>query len=59
MDNKQYFLSRYKQLGETITDAGGPTLPGTYMFDVYVDYITNSEATDEYEKLLLTVQIAE
>lgn len=47
------------EVGDTITDAGGPTLPGTYIFDVYVDYITNSEATDEYEKLLLTVQIAE
>ena len=47
------------EVGDTITDAGCPTLPGTYMFDVYIDYITNSEATDEYEKLLLTVQIAE
>ena len=47
------------EVGDTITDAGGPTLPGTYIFDVYVDYITNSEATDEYHKLLLTVQIAE
>ncbi len=47
------------EIGDTITDAGGPTLPGTYIFDVYVDYMTNSEATDEYEKLLLTVQIAE
>ncbi|MBI5003003.1 hypothetical protein HZC31_06460 [Candidatus Woesearchaeota archaeon] len=47
------------EVGATITDAGGPTLPGTYIYDVYVDYITNSGNTDEYEKLLLTVQIAE
>ncbi len=47
------------EVGDTITNAGGPTLPGTYIYDVYVDYITNSGNTDEYEKLLLTVQVAE
>ncbi len=47
------------EVGETITDAGGPTLPGTYIFDVYVDYVTNQGNTDEYEKLLLTVQVVE
>jgi hypothetical protein len=47
------------EVGETITDRGGPTLPGTYIFDVYVDYVTNQGNTDEYEKLLLTVQITE
>lgn len=47
------------EVGDTITNEGGPTLPGTYIFDVYVDYVTNSGSTDEYEKLLLTVQVAE
>lgn len=47
------------EVGDTITDAGGPTLPGTYIYDVYVDYVTNQGNTDEYEKLLLTVQVAE
>ena len=47
------------EVGETITNAGGPTLPGTYIYDIYIDYVTNSGSTDEYEKLLLTVQVAE
>lgn len=47
------------EVGDTITNAGGPTLPGTYIFDVYIDYLTNQGNTDEYEKLLLTVQVAE
>lgn len=46
-------------VGYTLTENGDPIVPGTYIYDVYIDYVTNSEATDEYEKLLLTVQIAE
>ncbi len=47
------------EVSDTITDEGGPTLPGTYIFDVYIDYITNQANTNEYEKLLLTVQVTE
>lgn len=47
------------EVGDTLTYDGDPTVPGTYIYDVYVDYVTSSGATDEYEKLLLTVQVVE
>lgn len=47
------------EVGDTLTYDGDPTVPGTYIYDVYVDYVTSSGATDEYEKLLLTVQVTE
>lgn len=57
--NEELVLPLIIEVGDTITDVGGPTLPGTYIFDVYINYVTNQANTDEYEKLLLTVQIAE
>lgn len=62
-----YTLERSEELilpiiidvGDTLTYNGDPTVPGTYIYDVYVDYVTSSGATDEYEKLILTVQVAE
>ncbi len=62
-----YILERGEELilpliidvGDTITEKGDPTLPGTYIYDVYVDYVTSTGSTDEYEKLLLTVQVVE
>lgn len=57
--NGELVLPLIIEVGNTITDAGGPTLPGTYIFDVYLDYVTNQGNTDEYEKLLLTVQVVE
>lgn len=47
------------EVGDTLTNDGDPTVPGTYIYDVYIDYVTSSGATDEYEKLILTVQVVE
>ena len=57
--NEEVILPLIIEVGDTLTEDGDPVVPGTYIYDVYIDYVTNSEATDEYEKLLLTVQVAE
>lgn len=57
--SEEVILPLIIEVGDILTEKGDPVVPGTYIYDVYIDYVTNSEATDEYEKLLLTVQVAE
>lgn len=57
--SEEVILPLIIEVGDVLSSDGDPVVPGTYIYDVYIDYVTNSEATDEYEKLLLTVQVAE
>lgn len=57
--NEEVVLPLIVAVGDTITNKGDPTLPGTYIYDVYVSYRTDSGATDPYQNLILTVQVAE
>lgn len=45
------------EVGDYLTEKGDPVVPGTYIYDVYISYITNPESTDEYQNLILTVQV--
>lgn len=47
------------EVGDYLTEKGDPIVPGTYIYDVYISYITNLESTDEYQNLIMTVQITE
>lgn len=47
------------EVGDTLTTTGDPLLPGTYLFDIYIGYTTSQGNTDEYQDLLLTVQVTE
>ena len=46
-------------IGDKLTYSGDPVVPGTYIYDVYVAYITNQEMTDAYQNLVLTIQVVE
>lgn len=47
------------EIGNKLSEDGDPVVPGTYIYDVYIGYITNAGNTDEYQNLLLTVQVKE
>lgn len=46
-------------VGDKLTASGDPVVPGTYIYDVYIAYVTNPEMTDPYQNLILTVQVGE
>lgn len=45
------------EVGDYLTKTKDPVVPGTYIYDVYISYVTNPESTDEYQNLILTVQV--
>ncbi len=47
------------EVGEYLTENGDTVVPGTYIYDVRVGYITNAGNTDEYQNLIMTVQVTE
>ncbi len=47
------------EVGDYLTDKGDPVVPGTYIYDVRIGYVTSSGSTDEYQNLVLTVQVVE
>lgn len=47
------------EVGDTLTTTGDPLVPGTYLFDIYIGYTTSQGNTDEYQNLILTVQVTE
>ena len=57
--NEEITLPIIIEVGDTLTEKGDPVVPGTYIYDVYVGYITNAESKDEYQNLIMTVQVTE
>jgi hypothetical protein len=57
--NEEIILPIIIEIGDKLTEKGDPVVPGTYIYDVYVGYITNAESTDEYQNLIMTVQVTE
>ncbi|MFA6888380.1 MAG: hypothetical protein WC254_02690 [Candidatus Woesearchaeota archaeon] len=57
--NEEITLPIIIEVGDYLTETGDPVIPGTYIYDVYISYITNAGNTDEYQDLVLTVQVTE
>ncbi|PIN78607.1 hypothetical protein COV16_05775 [Candidatus Woesearchaeota archaeon CG10_big_fil_rev_8_21_14_0_10_34_8] len=47
------------EVGDELTNTGDPVLPGNYIYDIYVYYLSDGGRRMEYESLMLTVQVAE
>lgn len=47
------------EVGDRLDNEGNPVVPGTYLYDVYIGYITSQGNTDDYQNLILTLQVVE